>query len=113
MKKTVLIIAALFTIGTATTQVVLKNKQYKNKNKDRFSVKENVVYYDGKTLAKYQAKTYSLDNGELVEEYNLQMVDNKVDNKQIIGDLIDFVSDRHKGAEVEVEIDANGSDFKL
>jgi hypothetical protein len=41
------------------------------------------------------------------------MVDNKVDNKQIIGDLIDFVSDRHKGAEVEVEIDANGSDFKL
>ena len=48
MKKTVLIIAALFTIGTATTQVVLKNKQYKNKNKDRFSVKENVVYYDGK-----------------------------------------------------------------
>jgi len=101
MKKIVLIVAALFTIGTATTQVVLKNKQYKNKSKDRFSVKENVVYYDGKALAKY------------LEEYNLLMVDNKVDNKQIIGDLIDFVSDRHKGAEVEVEIDANGSDFKL
>jgi hypothetical protein len=57
MKKIALIIAALFTIGTASSQVVLKNKLYKNKNKDRFSVKENVVYYDGKALAKYQAKT--------------------------------------------------------
>lgn len=113
MKKLFLIAASMLIVITAMTQVELKNKRYKNRNKDRFSVKDNVVFFDGKALAKYQAKTYSLDNGELVEEYNLQMINNKVDNKQIIGDLIDFVSDRHKGAEVEVEVDANGSDFKL
>lgn len=113
MKKLFLIAASMLIVITAMTQVELKNKQYKNRNKDRFSIKDNIVFFDGKALAKYQAKTYSLDNGELVEEYNLQMINNKVDNKQIIGDLIDFVSDRHKGAEVEVEIDANGSDFKL
>jgi hypothetical protein len=113
MKKYFFIIASLFVIGTATTQVVLKGKRDRNANKAHFSVKDGIVYYDSKELAKYQAKTYSLDNNDLVEEYNLLLLDNKIENKQLIGDLIDFVSDRHKGAEVEVEIDAKNSAFEL
>lgn len=76
-------------------------------------MKDCTVYYHGKPFAKYQAKTFSLDGGELVEEYNLLLVDNKVTDKQTIGDLIDFVSDRHQGAEVEIEVDSNGSVFNL
>lgn len=113
MKKILFIAIALCSLGVATSQVVLKNKTYRNKNKDRFSIKDNVVYYDAKPLAKYQTKSYSLDDGELTEEYNLLMLDNKIDQKQIIGDLIDYISGRHQGAEVEVEINAEGSDFKL
>ena len=113
MKKLLFIALALCTLGVATSQVVLKNKTYRNKNKERFSVKDITVYYDDEPLAKYQAKTYSLDDGELTEEYNLLISDNKIENKQLIGDLIDYVSERHKGAEVEVEINAEGSDFKL
>lgn len=113
MKKYLFIIAALFMIGTATTQVALKNKKYRNKNKEHFTIKDRVVYYDDKPLAKYQAKTYSLDDDKLVEEYNMLLLDNQLSNKQLIGDLIDYVSDRHSGAEVEVEIDANGSVFEL
>jgi hypothetical protein len=113
MKKYLFIIAALFMIGTATTQVALKSKKYRNKNKEHFTIKDRVVYYDDKPLAKYQAKTYSLDDDKLVEEYNMLLLDNQLSNKQLIGDLIDYVSDRHSGAEVEVEIDANGSVFEL
>jgi len=113
MKKMMFILLALFTLGIATSQVALKNKTYRNKNEDRFSIKDNVVYYDAKPLAKYQTKSYSLDNGELTEEYNLLILDNKIENKQVIGDLIDYISERHRGAEVEVEINAEGSDFKL
>jgi len=113
MKKYIFIIASLFVIGTATTQVVLNGKRERNKNKAHFSVKNNIVYYDSNPLAKYQAKTYSLDNNELVEEYNLLLTDNKLQNKQLIGDLIDFISERHKGAEVEVEIDAKDNLFDL
>jgi hypothetical protein len=113
MKKIIFISLALLTLGVATSQVALKNKTYRNKNKDHFSIKDNVVYYDAKPLAKYQTKSYSLDNGELIEEYNLLMLDNKIENKQVIGDLIDYISERHKGAEVEIEINAEGSDFKL
>jgi hypothetical protein len=112
MKKYLFVIASLLLIGTATTQV-LKNKKYRNKNKEHFTIKDRVVYYDEKPLAKYQAKTYSLDNNELVEEYNMLLLDNQITNKQLIGDLIDYISDRHSGAEVEVEIDANGSVFEL
>ena len=111
MKKYIFAFIALLSIGTASTQVIFKGK--KSKSKEHFSVKNEVVYYDDKPIAKYQAKTYSLDNGELVEEYNLLLIDNKIQNKQLIGDLIDFVSDRHKDAEVEVEINADGSEFKL
>jgi hypothetical protein len=97
MKKILFIAIALCTLGVATSQVALKNKTYRDKNKDRFSIKDNVVYYDAKPLAKYQTKSYSLDNGELTEEYNLLMIDNKIDNKQVIGDLIDFTLKDIKG----------------
>ena len=80
---------------------------------EHFSVKDDVVYYDLVPFAKYQAKTFSLDGGELVEEYNLLLTDNHIKNKQLIGDLIDFVSDRHMGAEVEVEIEGKNSIFNL
>lgn len=73
----------------------------------------DMVMLDSKPIAKYQAKTYSLDGGELVEEYNLLLLDNNLTDKQVIGDIIDFVSDRHQGAEVEIEIDSYKSVFGL
>ena len=86
---------------------------WKKKFAEHFSVKDTMVYFYDKPIAKYQAKTYSLDGGELVEEYNLLLLDNKIKDKQVIGDLIDYISDRHQGAEVEIEIDSNGSVFIL
>ncbi len=111
MKKNIIIVIVLFLVScTATREVVMSKKK---ERQSHFSVKDCTVYYHGKPFAKYQAKTFSLDGGELVEEYNLALLDNKVTNKQTIGDLIDFVSDRHRGAEVEIEVDSNGSVFNL
>jgi hypothetical protein len=109
MKK-LIILSAIFLLG-CTAQSVTIGKIRKDYSK--FSIDGQLVLYGGKPLAKYQAKTYSLDNGELVEEYNLLLLDNNLTNKQLIGDLIDFVSERHEGAEVEVEIDSYQSSFKL
>lgn len=113
MKKNLFIISVLFLFGCSTVRDIVMDKSTKKERQQHFVVKDCTVYFDNKPLAKYQAKTYSLDGGELVEEYNLLLLDNKISNKQIIGDLIDFVSDRHQGAEVEVEIDSNGSVFGL
>lgn len=114
MKKGIVIFSLLTLLGCAATEgILLGKKEYKNRNKDLFFVKDCTVYYNEKPIAKYQAKTFSLDGGELVEEYNLLLLDNQLENKQIIGDLIDFISDRHLGAEVEIEVDSNGSIFKL
>lgn len=110
MKKFIFTIIAILTIVTVASTQGLKIKK---KNRSHFSVSNEIVLYDNIPIAKYQAKTYSLDGGELVEEYNLLLIDNRITNKQLIGDLIDFVSDRHEGAEVEVEIDAKGSIFYL
>lgn len=109
MKK-LIIVASMFLLGCVAQDIIVgkKHKDYSN-----FTVQDQIVLYKGKPLAKYQAKTYSLDGGELVEEYNLMLMDNQLSNKQLIGDLIDFVSDRHEGAEVEVEIDSYQSEFKL
>lgn len=109
MKK-LIIVSVVFLIGCAAQDIVVGKR---HKDYSKFSVNEEIVSYNGKPLAKYQAKTYSLDGGELVEEYNLLLLDNNITNKQLIGDLIDFVSARHEGAEVEVEIDARHSTFKL
>lgn len=105
-----LIIACVVILVGCATQKAMNHKDH---HAHKFSVNEQTVFYDTIPIAKYQAKTYSLDGGELVEEYNLLLLDNQLDNKQIIGDLIDFVSDRHQGAEVEIEIDSYKSVFKL
>lgn len=108
--KRLFIVCIVLLVGCAVQDFVSK----KHKDYSSFSIQEQIVLYKGKPLAKYQAKTYSLDGGELVEEYNLLLLDNNnIINKQLIGDLIDFVSDRHEGAEVEIEIDAAQSVFKL
>ncbi len=113
MKKgLVIVIVILISLGCASTSgIVFAYKE--NKSKKQFTVKENVVYLNEYPIAKYQAKTFSLDGGELVEEYNLLLLDNKIKNKQIIGDLIDYIEERHPGAEVEIEVDSNGSIFNL
>lgn len=98
-------------IGCTVTNAFTQKK--KQTLKEHFSVKDLVVYYDNKPIAKYQAKTFSLDGGELVEEYNLLMSGDFGMDKQIIGDLIDYVSDRHQGAEVEVEVESLRSPFTL
>jgi len=108
--KRLIIVGAVFLFG-CTVQDIMLGKRHKDFS--RFSIDGQIVSYNGKPLAKYQAKTYSLDGGELVEEYNLLMLDNNISNKQLIGDLIDFVSERHEGAEVEVEIDSYNSMFEL
>ena len=110
MKRLFIIAGVVFLIGCAAGDIIVGKK---HKDYSKFSVQDQVVLYMGKPLAKYQAKTYSLDGGELVEEYNLLLLDNQLSNKQLIGDLIDFVSARHEGAEVEVEIDSYHSAFKL
>jgi len=107
--KRLFIVCIVLLVGCAVQDFVSK----KRKDYSSFSIQEQIVLYKGKPLAKYQAKTYSLDGGELVEEYNLLLLDNNINNKQLIGNLIDFVSDRHQGAEVEIEIDAAQSVFKL
>lgn len=108
MKKISVYLAIVAIAGCS----VFGSTSAKKESRLHFSVKDSMVYYDGKLIAKYQAKTFSLDGGELVEEYNLLMVDHTVE-KQRIGDLIDFISERHQGAEVEVEIEPNGIQFKL
>lgn len=107
MKNSILI--ALFFVTVGCTVSFASRKEKKNLN---FTVDKQSVYLDGKLVALYQAKTYSLDNGELVEEYNLQYV-GPLTNKQLIGDLIDFVSDRHQSAEVEIEINPENGQFSL
>ncbi len=93
--KRLFIVCIVLLVGCAVQDFVSK----KHKDYSSFSIQEQIVFYKGKPLAKYQAKTYSLDGGELVEEYNLLLLDNNISNKQLIGNLIDFVSDRHQGAD--------------
>lgn len=110
MKKVIYtLIVVAFVTGCSVVSFASKNE--KNRS-GKFTVDKQNVYLDGKLIAVYQAKTYSLDNGELVEEYNLKYT-GPLNKKQVIGDLIDFVSDRHQGAEVEVEIDPENGQFSL
>lgn len=111
MKKSLLIVLSLLILVSSFAQIFSKSK--KKQRREHFTVVNEIVYHDSKPFAKYQAKTFSLDNGELVEEYNLSLIDNQIPNKQLIGDLIDFISDRHQGAEVEVEVDGKNSVFNL
>jgi len=108
----VFILAFFLVVESCSLSGLLVSKEKEQLKKD-FIVNGEVVYYKGKAIAVYQAKTFSLDGGELVEEYNLLMTMELSTNKQIIGDLIDFVSDRHQGAEVEIEVESKNSPFKL
>lgn len=110
MKKLLVsIVVVLFIASCSVANLVSKKDKTKHHH---FTVDGQNVYFQGSLVAVYQAKTFSLDNGELVEEYNLRYV-GPTSNKQSIGDLIDFVSDRHNGAEVEIEIDPKTGDFNL
>ena len=106
-----IVLSSLIVTGCSVANAFTQKKK-EQLNQD-FKVVGEIVYYKQKPIALYQAKTFSLDGGELVEEYNLLMKVEMSDNKQIIGDLIDFVSDRHQGAEVEVEVESKNSPFKL
>jgi hypothetical protein len=81
-----------------------------------FNVEKDVIFHQQKPFAKLQAVTWSLDNGELVKEMNFKLL-NDINEKelQVIGDMIDFLADRHQGEEIEVEFEIeNGSQqFKL
>ena len=109
MKKVALIIAILITVGCG----FLKNKSVKRAPRTDFNVNNDVVLYKGKPFAKLQAVTWSLDGGELVKEFNFNLLDNK--DLSVIGGMIDFLSNRHQGDEIEVEftIDNGSDEFKL
>jgi hypothetical protein len=112
IKHQLFVALILLLIGcTAVKSIVVGNK-LRPSVKNMFVVSDDIVLYNGKPLAKYQAKTFSLDNNELVEEYNLMLI-GEVSNKQVIGDLIDFISDRHQGAEVEIEVNSDKKMFDL
>ena len=110
--KNIAIILILATVGCTAVKSMVVGKKIHKLARYSFLVNNDIVFYKGKPLAKYQAKTFSLDNNELVEEYNLLLI-GELDNKQIIGDLIDFVSDRHQGAEVEIEVNSDKKMFDL
>jgi len=109
MKKVTLIIGILMVVGCG----LFKSQSIKRAPKTDFNVTHDVILYKGKPFAKLQAVTWSLDGGELVKEFNFQLIDTK--DVSVIGGMIDFLSDRHQGDEIEVEFTIeNGSDeFKL
>lgn len=109
MKKAVLVIAVAILAGCG----LFKNSSVKHAPKTDFSVSRDIVFYKGKPFAKLQAITWSLDGGELVKEFNFNLTDHK--DLSVIGGMIDYLSDRHQGDEIEVEFTIdNGSDqFKL
>jgi len=109
MKKATAILCIILLAGC----VLFKNSSVKHAPKKEFSVSHDVVLHNGKPFAKLQAITWSLDGGELVKEFNFHLIDTK--DLSVIGGMIDFLSDRHNGDEIEVEFNIdNGSDeFKL
>jgi hypothetical protein len=112
MKKIYLTLLSLSIIVSSCSVFGVVSKKERKKINENFKVDKEKVYFNNELVAIYRAKTYSLDNNELVEEYNLNFVGNP-NNKEMIGNLIDFVSDRHSGAEVEVEIDSKNTPFNL
>ena len=109
MKKATAILGIILLAGCG----LFKNTSVKHAPKKDFSVSRDIVFYKGKPFAKLQAITWSLDGGELVKEFNFNLVDHK--DLSVIGGMIDYLSDRHNGDEIEVEFSIdNGSDeFKL
>lgn len=109
MKKATAILGIILLAGCG----LFKNSSVNHAPKSEFSVSHDVVLHKGKPFAKLQAITWSLDGGELVKEFNFHLIDTK--DLSVIGGMIDFLSNRHNGDEIEVEFNIdNGSDeFKL
>jgi hypothetical protein len=110
MKKMYYLMLVLAIAGCTVLDKAFTNKE--KKVTENFLVKDKTVYYNNRPFAELQAITYSLDNGELVKEMNFKLINH--DDLRLIGDLIDFMSDRHQGEEIEVEFMAGDiSDVKL
>jgi hypothetical protein len=115
MNKTHFFSTALFLVVFSLGCSSIKNFFYETKNakKEDFSVAHNVVHYKGKPYAELQAMTWSLDDGELVREMNFKLLEKE--DLSIIGGMIDYLSDRHRGDEIEIEfeVEHNSDKFKL
>lgn len=109
MKKATVILAIIVLAGCS----IFKSNSIKKAPKSEFAVSHDLILHKGKPYAKLQAMTWSLDGGELVKEMNFKLLDKE--DLSIIGGMIDFLSDRHSGDEIEVEVEVpEGSDnFKL
>lgn len=111
MKKIIALFLAGALAGCSIFSVTSRTDR--KKMREQFSVQNDVVLYNQKPFAKLQAITWSLDGGELVKEMNFKLIDDR--DLTVIGGMIDFLSDRHQGEEIEVEFEIiNGSEqFKL
>ena len=111
MKTKISILLLLF-VGCIYGCSVIGKMKDKKINND-FSVVHNVVNYKGKPFAELQAMTFSLDNGDLVREMNFKLLND--DDLNLIGDMINYLSDRHQGDEIEIEVNVehNSERFKL
>lgn len=111
MKKVFIILLTILFVGCAAFEKVssVKRKQLREK----YTVINNTIYYDKKPFAELQAMTWSLDGGELVREMNFKLLDKH--DLTLIGGMIDFLSERHQGDEIEVEfeVEHNSEQFKL
>lgn len=111
MKKYLVILLAFTLFGCSTLKNFFDSE--KNAPKEKFSVDKNVILFENKPFAELQAMTWSLDGGELVREMNFKLLDKH--DLSIIGGMIDYLSDRHQGDEIEVEFEVphNDEQFKL
>ncbi len=111
MKKLIFILLAVMFIGCAAFDKVSSTKR--KELREKYTVVNNTVYYEKKPFAELQAMTWSLDNGELVKEMNFKLLNKQ--NLTLIGGMIDFLSERHQGDEIEVEfeVEHNSEQFKL
>lgn len=109
MKKATAMIALVLLAGCG----LFKNGYVKKVPKSEFQVNKDLVLHKGKPYAKLQAMTWSLDDGELVKEMNFKLLDKE--DLSVIGGMIDFLSDRHQGDEIEIEFEvpAGSDEFKL
>lgn len=108
-----LFLFCVISIIAGCTIVSTVSSQKRKKIIEHYSVVSNVVYYDSIPFAELQAMTWSLDGGELVREMNFKLLDKH--DVTLIGGMIDFLSDRHQGDEIEVEfeVEHNSELFKL
>lgn len=111
MTRIILIFCAVLIAGCSIFGSV---SSYKHKQLlQHYSVSNNIIYYDKTPFAELQAMTWSLDGGELVREMNFKLLDKH--DLALIGGMIDYLSERHQGDEIEVEfdVDHNSEQFKL